>query len=47
MEGSTGLPVGVQIVTRAWKDEHCLAIMRDLEEVVQFNRIGEGNVPTL
>ena len=45
MEGSTGLPVGVQIVTRAWKDEQCLGIMKDLEDVVQFNRVDKGNVP--
>ena len=45
MEGSTGLPVGVQIVTRAWKDEQCLGIMKDLEDVIQFNRVDKGNAP--
>lgn len=47
MEGSTGLPVGVQIVTRAWKDEQCLGIMKDLEDVIQFNRVEKGNIPNL
>ena len=47
MEGSAGMPVGVQVVTRAWQDEQCLKIMKDLEEVVQFNRFEKGNMPNL
>ena len=36
MEGSTGMPVGVQVVTPKWQDERCLFLMREIEEVVQF-----------
>ncbi len=36
MQGSTGMPVGVQIATPPWKDELCLSIMGDLERVIDF-----------
>ena len=36
MVGAAGLPVSVQIVTRPWRDELCLRVMRDLEEVIRF-----------
>ena len=29
--GSTGLPLGVQVVGRPWQEETVLAVMRDLE----------------
>ncbi|MBL8683340.1 MAG: amidase [Myxococcales bacterium] len=29
---SLGLPIGVQVATRAWKDELCLALLRVIEE---------------
>ncbi|MFO0558250.1 MAG: amidase family protein [Polyangiales bacterium] len=32
---SLGLPVGVQIATRAWKDELCLALLRVVEQSVR------------
>ena len=31
MEGAAGLPVGVQVLTRAFEDEKCVAALRALE----------------
>jgi fatty acid amide hydrolase len=35
--GSTGLPVGVQVMTPRWQDEKCLFLMREIEKNVQFS----------
>ena len=36
MIGSTGLPVGVEIITTPFKDEKAMAIMKILEEQIKF-----------
>ena len=36
MEGSAGLPIGVQISTLPWQEEKCIGVMLQLEEEVQF-----------
>lgn len=38
MQGSVGLPVGVQVSTLPWQDEKCVGIMLDLEEQLQFRQ---------
>jgi fatty acid amide hydrolase len=35
-QGSSGLPVGVQIMTPRWQDEKCLYLMREIEKNVHF-----------
>jgi len=40
-KGSTGLPVGVQVVTLPWRDELCLSAMHIVEAAVNF----EDRVP--
>ena len=37
MEGSVGMPVGVQVVTPMWRDELCVHIMGCIEKGVGFN----------
>lgn len=44
MEGSAGLPVGVQVVTPKWQDERCLFVMNEIEEVIQFNKTNRPNL---
>ena len=34
MQGSAGLPVGVQVVTEPWREEQCLGAMRVLEQAL-------------
>ena len=36
MEGSSGLPISVSVMTPAFQDETCLKIMRDIEEAANF-----------
>lgn len=36
MEGSVGLPVGVQVATLPWEEEKCVSIMLQLEQELQF-----------
>ena len=36
MEGSVGLPVGVQILTLPWEDEKCLKVMKLIEDEIKF-----------
>lgn len=31
MKGSEGMPMGVQVVGLPWRDEECLAIMREID----------------
>lgn len=38
MQGSKGVPVGVQVVTAMWKDELCLHIMSCIEKGVKFTK---------
>lgn len=38
IQGSVGMPVGVQVSTLPWKDEKCVGIMLDLEEQLQFRQ---------
>jgi Asp-tRNA(Asn)/Glu-tRNA(Gln) amidotransferase A subunit family amidase len=37
MEGSKGLPVGVQVAAPRWEDERCLCLMRQIEDKVKFS----------
>ena len=37
-QGSTGLPVGVQIVAERWQDVRVLALMRALESEIAFSQ---------
>lgn len=41
MEGSQGLPVNVQLVTRPNQDELCLHVMKQLEASVGFKAVPE------
>lgn len=36
MEGSEGLPVGVQVITPAYEDEICLHVMEAIEKLMKF-----------
>ena len=36
MNGSEGLPIGVAIMTRGFKDETCLRVMKEIESIVDF-----------
>jgi Asp-tRNAAsn/Glu-tRNAGln amidotransferase A subunit and related amidases len=36
MQGSVGMPIGVQISTLPYEDEKCVNVMRQLEEEIQF-----------
>jgi len=38
MKGAIGMPVGIQVICPPWKDEKCLAIMKIIEEGVQFEK---------
>ena len=38
LEGSEGLPVGVQVATLPFQDELCLRVMRELEGLLQFRK---------
>ena len=38
MQGSVGLPVGVQVSTLPWQDEKCVGIMLELEQQLQFRQ---------
>ena len=37
MQGSQGLPVGVQVMTRKWQDELCLYVMSEIENAIPFS----------
>jgi len=39
IEGSVGLPVNVQVMSLPWEDEKCLAVMKTIEGLVQFNEL--------
>ena len=36
MEGSKGLPIGVQVMAGCYGDEVCLRVMKEVEAVVRF-----------
>jgi len=36
MEGSTGLPIGVAVMTLAYQDEKCLRVMKEIERRIGF-----------
>jgi Asp-tRNA(Asn)/Glu-tRNA(Gln) amidotransferase A subunit family amidase len=36
--GSTGLPVGVQVLTPMWQDEKCIFVMSEIERGVNFHQ---------
>lgn len=38
MEGSTGLPVCIQVVAHSWEDEKALGIMRAIEKKVNYRK---------
>ena len=40
--GSTGLPVGVQVVARPWREHLALAAMQAIEEVVRARNAYPG-----
>ena len=42
---SAGLPVGVQVVARPWREHQALAVMRAIEEVTSSRRDFPGDVP--
>eukprot|EP00871_Galdieria_phlegrea_P003325 jgi/Galph1/3994/GphlegSOOS_G2649.1 len=35
--GCEGLPVGIQVVSTPWKEEMCLRVMKEIEQVAEFN----------
>jgi fatty acid amide hydrolase len=39
MQGSLGMPVGVQVVTKMWRDELCVYLMGCIEKGVQFKEV--------
>jgi len=39
MEGSKGLPVGIQVSTMPYQDEKCIGAMRILEKLIHFDKI--------
>lgn len=39
MEGSVGMPINVQIATMKWRDEECLAVMKILEDNINFMKV--------
>ncbi|GMH88246.1 hypothetical protein TL16_g11099 [Triparma laevis f. inornata] len=42
MEGSTGMPMSVAIMTDMYRDEKCLRIMKEVERVVDFDETPEA-----
>ena len=36
MEGSSGLPMSVQVMTPAYEDEKCLRLMKEIEDIASF-----------
>ncbi len=38
MKGTLGLPVGIQVVTRANQDEKCLSILKELETYIGYKQ---------
>ncbi|HEX6251319.1 MAG TPA: amidase family protein [Gemmatimonadaceae bacterium] len=43
--GSAGLPVGVQVVARPWREHHALAVMRAIEQAARLRPGFPGDVP--
>ena len=39
MNGSVGLPVGVQVLGLPWEEEKCLAVMKAIEDSVDFHKL--------
>lgn len=35
---SAGMPINIQVVSMKWKDEQCLAVMKLLEESLNFKK---------
>ena len=44
-QGSAGLPVGVQVVARPWREHHALAVMRAIEQEASRHAKVPGQVP--
>ena len=44
-QGSAGLPVGVQVVARPWREHQALAVMRAIEQVASLRPGFPGEVP--
>ena len=38
MQGSVGMPIGIQVAAPKWKDEECLAVMQILDESLKFRK---------
>jgi len=44
-QGSAGLPVGLQVVARPWREHEALAVMRVIEQAANFRRVSTGEAP--
>lgn len=44
-QGSAGLPVGVQVVARPWREHQALAVMQAIEQVASLRPGFPGEVP--
>ena len=42
IQGSKGLPIGIQISTMSYEDELCLGFMKQIEEIFQFHKFAEA-----
>ena len=40
LEGSVGLPIAIQVFTPKWKDEECLAVMKIIEQNMEYKKSG-------
>mmetsp|Transcript_27475 Transcript_27475/g.20634 ORF Transcript_27475/g.20634 Transcript_27475/m.20634 type:complete len:115 (+) Transcript_27475:574-918(+) len=38
MQGSAGMPIGLQVVAPKWEDEKCLAAMKILDDAVKYRK---------
>lgn len=38
-KGSTGMPLGVQVVTQQWRDEECVALMKIVDDAIGNFRV--------
>lgn len=43
MNGTVGLPIGVQVMTLPWQDEKCLRVMRIIETEIKFHDLPTVN----
>jgi len=41
IKGSSGLPIGIQVVSMSFEDEMCLAAMKHIEDIFKFHKMAD------